>query len=109
MPDVTTVLGLRNRAILETFYATGVRRSELVGLDLERRRPRPRRALGAPGQGRQGPLRALGERAAAWLRSYLRGRETSAQTLQRRASALFLSVRGSRLSRHYLGELVRHG
>jgi len=35
VPDPSTVLGLRDRAILEVFYSTGIRRTELVNLDLE--------------------------------------------------------------------------
>ena len=35
MPDATAPLGRRDRAILELFYASGLRLSELVGLDLD--------------------------------------------------------------------------
>jgi integrase/recombinase XerD len=34
IPDVTDPLGIRDRAILETFYSTGMRRSELTALDI---------------------------------------------------------------------------
>ena len=55
VPDVSDPLGLRDRAILETLYARGMRRMEIANLDvgdLDRRaRPRPR----AQGQGREGP------------------------------------------------------
>ena len=66
VPDVTTPLGLRDRAIIEVFYSTGIRSgrarrtSSSRDLDLARGIAR-----GAPGQGQEGPLRA-DRRAGAW-------------------------------------------
>ncbi len=64
-------LGLRDRAILELFYATGIRRMELAhlklgDLDLERRTLVVRQ-----GKGRKDRTLPIGERAAAWLDRYL--------------------------------------
>jgi len=70
-PDVATPLGVRDRAILETFYSTGVRRSELIRLsiyavDLERGT-----VLVREGKGKKDRFVPVGERAVAWTRRYL--------------------------------------
>ena len=58
MPDRTTPLGRRDQAMLELFYASGLRLSELVGLDLEdvNLASRVVRVLGKGGKERQVPL-----------------------------------------------------
>ena len=71
-PDLSTMVGVRDRAILETFYSTGIRRQELSGLkladiDLERGLLMVRH-----GKGRRDRLLPLGKRAAAWIDKYLR-------------------------------------
>ncbi len=106
VPDVTTLLGLRNRAILETFYATGIRRSELVGLDLGDVDLGRSVLAVRQGKGAKDRFVPLSERAAAWLRRYVE--DVRPHHLRRSSGdALFLSVRGSRLSRNHLGEVVR--
>ena len=55
-PDITTPAGLRDRAILETFYATGMRRMEAGQSQAVRPRRRPRHDDDPPGQGQEGPL-----------------------------------------------------
>ena len=69
--DLTTVLGLRDRAMLETFYATGMRRIELLALklydlDLDRGA-----AMIREGKGRRDRVVPLGERCQAWIEKYL--------------------------------------
>ena len=70
-PDVATPLGLRDRAMLELLYATGLRVSELVGLAASRRHPASdgRRYLIAFGKGSKERLVPVGEQAAAWARA----------------------------------------
>jgi len=70
-PDVTEPLGLRDRAILETFYSTGMRRSELVNLrlyDIDSERGTVMIRLGKGGKDRLIPI---GERALTWIGRYL--------------------------------------
>jgi integrase/recombinase XerD len=104
-PDVTVPVGLRDRAILEVMYATGLRASELTGLttegvDLE---------LGVVrvlGKGRKERLVPLGREARRWVKRYVA--EARAGFAGRRSSPLlFLSRRGGRLSPTGLWGLVR--
>jgi integrase/recombinase XerD len=104
-PDVGEPLGVRDRAILEVLYATGMRVSELIGLraadlDLE---------LGLVtcfGKGRKERLVPLGQQARRWVKRYL------AEVRPRLARGpeppvLFLSQRGGGLSRMGLWGIVR--
>jgi integrase/recombinase XerD len=104
-PDVSVPVGLRDRAILEVMYATGLRASELTGLtregvDME---------LGVVrvlGKGRKERLVPLGREARRWVRRYVAGaREGFARG--RSSPLLFLSSRGGRLSPTGLWGLVR--
>jgi integrase/recombinase XerC len=74
MPDRTTPLGRRDQAMLELFYASGLRLSELVGLDLDdvNLSSRVVRVLGKGGKQRQVPLNHT---AADAIRAYLGDRE----------------------------------
>jgi integrase/recombinase XerD len=106
VPNVTDPLGLRDRAILETFYATGIRRSELVRLDLDDL-DRERGLLTVrKGKGQKDRVVPVGEHALYWLGRYL---EQSRSRLEVRAQerALFLSGYGERFSHQYIGNWVR--
>ena len=90
-PDVTTPRGLRDRALIELLYATGLRVSELVSL-------RPADVnLGASyltctGKGEKQRVVPMGDEAAAWVRRYLR--EGRPALLGKRTSArLFVNAR----------------
>ena len=116
-PDLTTPLGLRDRAILELFYASGLRLSELVGLDLEdvNLSSRMVRVLGKGGRERIVPFNPA---AAAAIRDYLPARRElvaggAAAAAGLRASTgrtedpLFVNYRGGRLSGRSVARLVR--
>ncbi len=104
-PDVATPVGLRDRAMLEVMYATGLRASETTGLraesvDLD---------LGLVrvlGKGRKERLVPLGRQAQRWLRRYL-AQARGALAGGRDCPALFLSQRGRMLTSMGLWGLVR--
>ena len=104
-PDVTVPVGLRDRAVLEVMYATGLRASELTGAhDRGRRHGARRRAR--HGKGRKERLVPLGREARRWVKRYVA--EARAGFARGRSSPLlFLSLRGGRLSPTGLWGLVR--
>jgi integrase/recombinase XerD len=103
-PDTSRPLGVRDRAILEVLYATGLRVSELIGL----RRAELDLELGlvrAFGKGRKERLVPLGRVAAQWVVKYEKVRQ---RLVEGRADApLFVNNRGGRLSRMGLWGIVR--
>ena len=117
VPDVTTPLGRRDRAILELFYASGLRLSELVGLDMEdvNLSGRMVRVLG---KGSKERLVPFNRSSVAALRSYLKDRlalVTGAPPSPRERARgrrltrdpLFVNYRGTRLSPRSVDRLVR--
>ncbi len=106
-PDVATPLGLRDRAMLETLYATGVRVSELVGLTTDRLRLDPG-FIQVVGKREKERLVPIGRAAMHWLERYL---EVARPRLDRqRRPELFLNHRGGRLTRQGFWKILRgHG
>jgi integrase/recombinase XerC len=130
MPDVADPLGCRDRAILELFYASGLRLSELVGLDLGDVDVNPRRRLvrvmGKGAKERQIPFNSATEKSLRrWLevRGALRSKPEGARSLESGAKSpkpkaqglrsrtqtrepLFLNFRGARLTGRSVQRLV---
>jgi len=108
-PDPATPAGLRDRAMLEVLYASGLRVSELVGLECHRV------DLGAgvlrvTGKGSKERLVPLGEEAIVWLQRYLDEARTA--ILGRHAGAgpcaqLFVTNRGEGMTRQAFWYLVK--
>lgn len=71
MPDIKTPKGLRDRAILETFYSTGIRRFELVKLNLYDLEKTQRTIIVKEGKCRMDRVIPIGSRALAWVQKYL--------------------------------------
>jgi len=105
-PDVTDPLGLRDRSILELLYASGMRRSELVSLDLEDIDLTTASVHVRKGKGGKGRVLPLGAGVMRWLEAYLdKGRPALSMSLTERA--FFLSGYGERFNPNYLGNWVR--
>jgi integrase/recombinase XerC len=122
-PDLSRPLGRRDRAMLELFYASGIRLSELVGLDLEDIDLRARlvRVMGKGGKERQLPINlSAAEAIAGWLKDRMALRQRlpdgpaapadASGRWRRRAAGepdpLFVNVRGTRLSGRSVQRLV---
>ena len=105
-PDTTSPLGLRDRAILETFYGTGIRAGELAKLkctDVDTEDKVLRVVLGKGSKDRNVPLtRAAAEAIEAWL---LHGRLRVPGAA--RSAWLFLALRGGRLYASLLNDVVQ--
>jgi integrase/recombinase XerC len=117
MPDVAQALGRRDRAILELFYASGLRLSELVGLDIDSVNLSSRmvRVMGKGRKERLVPFNRTTEAALrAWLQdwgSFAAGAGGSGlgagRSRKKRADPLFLNYKGGRLSTRSVDRLVR--
>jgi integrase/recombinase XerC len=96
-PDRNTLLGLRDWAMLEVMYSTGVRVSELVGLDISDV-DFDEAVLHVRGKGRRERLAPAGQRALDAIRQYLakRGQPNPGQNVDEQA--LFVNKSGQRLS-----------
>lgn len=106
-PDPATTLGLRDRAILEVFYSTGIRRMELIGLDLPDLDAERGVLFIREGKGRKDRLVPIGDRAIHWTHRYLD--HTRPQLLRDHdPGAIFLGARGARMRPTRLTERM-HG
>lgn len=99
LPDPAAERGVRDRAILELLYASGVRISELVQLNLEDL-SLSQRLMKVRGKGRQERIVPFGEKARRAVEDYgaVRGSLLRRQRSAREPNALFLNLRGGRLS-----------
>jgi integrase/recombinase XerD len=105
VPDTRTPLGLRDRAILETFYATGLRAGELASLKLDDVDTEDRLLRVLLGKGRKDRNVPLTRSAAEAIEEYLvRGRPRMRGS--RGSSLLFLAERGGKLYNDALNALI---
>ena len=104
-PAVEEALGLRDRTMLETLYASGLRVSELVTLKVAQV-SQDMGVVRIIGKGSKERLVPLGEEALAWLKRYLK--ESRPRILGKRiAGALFVTRRGEAMTRQQFWKLVR--
>ncbi len=106
IPDLKTATGLRDRAMLETLYSTGIRRMELIGLnqyalDYERGTLMVRQ-----GKGKKDRMIPIGDRALAWIQKY-RDEVRPGLALAVDDGTLFLTQLGDAFTPNRLTQLVR--
>jgi integrase/recombinase XerD len=104
-PDIHEPLGLRDRAMLEILYASGLRVSELVGLKVTEV-SLSEGVIRVTGKGSKTRLVPMGELAVEWISRYLR--ESRPEILQKRLSdSLFVTQRGSAMTRQAFWYLIK--
>lgn len=104
--DLRTAAGVRDRAILELLYSTGMRRAELLAVELSDIDREARVVLVRRGKGRKDRRIPIGERALGWVEVYVR--ESRPQLVRAvDPGPLFLSRRGQPLRANRLSELVK--
>lgn len=105
-PDPEQAIGLRDRAMLETLYATGLRVSELVGLRIDQLNLR-QGLVRVVGKGNKERLVPLGEEAVDWIERYWR--EARPMLLgQRQDASVFVTQRGAGLTRQAFWYRIKH-
>jgi len=108
-PDINTDLGRRDRAILEFLYATGIRVSELVGINLTDIDFRER-MVRVTGKRKKQRIVPFGEPAAQSLMHYLENSRSiflnAAPEAKRDLNAVFLHRRGGRLTTRSVGRMI---
>jgi integrase/recombinase XerD len=104
-PDMDSARGLRDRAMLEVLYASGLRVSELVGLKTFEANL-DAGVVRILGKGSKERLVPLGEEAVSWVQRYLR--EARPTLLKRKSSeALFVTERGAGMTRQAFWHLLK--
>ncbi len=103
-PDTATPLGLRDRAMIEVLYATGLRVSELVSLRLNDLNLQ-QGFLTALGKGSKERLVPIGEAAMYWIGRYLA--ESRPALAKRAGEHLFITRRGSRMTRQNFWVIIK--
>ncbi len=106
VPNLKTPVGVRDRAMLETLYSTGVRRQELINLNIHDLDAQRGVLIVRQGKGMKDRIIPIGARALAWIDKYL---EDVRPDLASGADcgALFLAVTGQPFSPARLAEIVR--
>ena len=104
-PDTATALGLRDRAMLETLYATGLRVSELVGLKLSQV-SLDMGVVRVLGKGNKERLVPLGEEAIDWLKRYCATARTELGG-DAKAEAVFVTARRGPMTRQAFWQLIK--
>lgn len=104
-PDTTTLLGLRDRTMLEVLYATGLRVSELVSLTVNQVNLQ-QGVIRVTGKGNKERLVPLGDEAVSWLERYLADARNSLLNGQA-CDALFVTQRREAMTRQAFWYMIK--
>lgn len=105
--DVTTALGIRDRAILETLYSTGMRRMEIINLKLYDLDAERGTVMVRQGKGRKDRMIPIGDRAIAWIEKYLHDVRLELLVAEDEG-VLFLTNLGEAFTPNRLTQMVRN-
>ena len=105
--DVQRPMGLRDRAILETFYSTGIRASELANLQLYDLDADRKVLIIRQGKGKKDRVVPIGERAIRWLQKYMADVRPALVEQTQPHPTLFVTAQGTPISRSLLACLVK--
>ncbi|WEV42841.1 site-specific tyrosine recombinase XerD [Lactobacillus sp. ESL0684] len=106
-PDTTRKLGLRDRALLETLYATGIRVSELINLKFDDLHE-DLKLLKVFGKGSKERLIPISGVAISWIKSYQQKvRDPLVLKVGKNSDFIFLNNRGGSLSRQAVWQIIK--
>ena len=105
-PDLAEPIGMRDRAILETLYSTGLRRLEIIYLKLYDLQFDRGLLVVRQGKGHKDRYVPIGQRAIAWVEKYIREARTEI-AIEPDDMTLFLTAQGEPFSRDHLTWTVR--
>lgn len=107
-PNIKTLVGLRDRAILETFYSTGVRRAEVVELMVNDISTERGMLMVKAGKGNKDRVIPIGERALAWIERYLKESRPQFVGKQEDCGYLYVNKFGGKISAAVIATMVNN-
>lgn len=105
-PKIDDVTGMRDKAILETFYSSGLRVSELINLKINDLYF-PDEVVRVLGKGSKERIIPMGSSAIKWLKKYLTQSRPHLENKMRSQNFVFLNKRGIKLSRMGIWNLIK--
>jgi integrase/recombinase XerD len=106
-PDTADITGLRDRAILETFYSSGLRVSELINLKINDLYFNDE-VIRVLGKGSKERIIPIGQNAIYWVKEYLTRSRPYLEKKTKSQSYVFLNKRGTKLSRMWIWKIVEN-
>jgi integrase/recombinase XerD len=106
-PDLSSPIGLRDRAILELFYSSGIRRMEVVNIAIYDVNFDRGVLMIRKGKGKKDRVVPVGQRAMDWIEKYMYEARPLLHCAAVEDNVLFLSVRGTFLNPDHLTALIR--